>query len=200
MSRALVTTCMLAACGSHASVTADAPERATLDSLSAVCSDSPTLTGQHVLSLLSPQYDATYTPTGGVATSLSLVTTYDNGAILCIPAVDNPADSAAASISLTITLELATGDGTFDESLSATVALTEGIDDTSLSLNAYEAIADLHGTFIPVIAGMWDTHFVAFIGQLIAGTTQPAATNGLAREVAASISDTDQVQQVGTWQ
>jgi hypothetical protein len=200
MNRALVTTCLLAACGSHASVTPDAPERTTLGSLSAVCSDSPTLTGQHVLSLLSPQYGATYTPTGGVATSLSLVATYDNGAILCIPAVDNPADPAAASISLTITLELATGDGMFDESLSAAVALTEGLPDTSLALNAYEQIADLHGTFMPVITGMWDTHFVAFVGQLVAGATQPAATSGLAQEIAASISDTDDVQQVGTWQ
>jgi len=116
--RAIAVHLMLAGCS-----TTDTPQLITLRSLTDVCAGYPELTGQHVLALLQPMYEATYTPQRGSASAFSLAVSYEDGPITCWP-YESAGDFA--SVSLEVSAHLMTGDGTFDDTFLGRAWLSKG--------------------------------------------------------------------------
>lgn len=175
MVRLVGTLLVAAACTGHGSggVSPDAalPESIELGSLSDVCVGNAALTGQHILAIVQPSYSSTFTPNGAGATSaLALSFAYNAGAITCHPAQSNIEVSTPASLDLAMNAHISTSDGMFDESFAATVTMSAGLP-TLLAFDGQVLIADLHGTFVPAIAGTWNVHDVDFGGQIDTSTT-----------------------------
>jgi hypothetical protein len=170
MVRIAASVLVTAACTSHGAgaVQPDAtPQTVQLGSTSDPCDGVASLTGQLVLSVLKPSYTATFTPNGtGAASALSLTVSYSGGTITCHAAQNGEVDMPA-SIDLAVQAHLSTSDGLFDESFDATVSMTAGAP-SLLGFDGSVAIAELHGTFKPVITGSWTIHDVAFGGQMLA--------------------------------
>jgi hypothetical protein len=184
---------MLAECG-----TTDAPKLITLTSLTDVCAGYPELTGQRVLSLLQPVYEATYVPQSGSTSSFSLAVSYDDGQITCWP---YETEGDFASVSLSVTAHATTGDGTFDDTFVGRAWLSKAAaEDGYDELNANVPVADLQGTFRPIASG-WSRHFVIFAGALFprAATAGSANTDG---KISEELEDGDSVEgrNVGSWQ
>jgi hypothetical protein len=198
MTRAAAFVWLAAACSTHSTGGAQvdaSPTSIVLGSPSDSCAGMSTLTGDQALSILMPNYTATYTPiSGGAPSALALAVTYNGGAITCHPAQDNPEASQGPLLDLAVHATLSTSDGTFQESFDATITLQADVQ-SSLAFTATVAIADLHGSFTPAIGGTWDMHDLAFGGQLLAAGT----TNGSIEEQAFS-ADYGQVDGAGSWQ
>jgi len=189
--------CFAVACTGHWTDGVPPPDAAvsyTLRSLTDVCDDNPTLTGQRALAIVMPRYTATYTPLHGGAPSMLVQTVaYDAGTITCHPAMTNIELSTDASLDLAVHAAVATSDGLFDESFAATISLPADVQD-SLAFDGSVAIADLHGTYAPMIPGSWQSHDVDFGGMLAAaGTTSGTVVEG------ASTADGGETGNAGSW-
>ena len=173
----------------------------TLSSLSDACV-VPTLTGQAVLDVMKPEYDATLTyfpALGGSSTPLKILVTYGNGTITC-----NPGHGGRpTSVALAVAARVVTGDGVLDESLDATVSLAG---DASLTFAASEPVSAITGTYKPMLAGTWSSHQLEFDGTFWSLSEEAGVdassvgrTGGLAAEMATGETSSEG-QDLGNWE
>ena len=165
-----------------------------LDSLDESCEG--VVTGRQILDAIEESYTAEFSYIDGTAgTTLSLTFTYESGTLLCHPAIPAPPGSDApdrpAFLDVEVTAGIATADGAFDETTTAT--LTAYAPGAPVELRAAPDADSLTGTFEPRLSAV-TSHVVTFGGQLV-GTT----TSGSAIESGMRSSSGGETLGVGSW-
>jgi hypothetical protein len=138
------------------------------------------VTGRQILDAIEESYTATFDYIdGSPSTELSLTFIYESGTLLCHPAIPAPPGSGApdqpAYLDVEMTAQIATADGAFDE--TATATLTAYAADAPVELRARLDVTTLVGTFEPRLMDL-TTHGITFGGQLMGPTTSGTAVEG----------------------
>lgn len=155
------------------------------------------VTGREILDAIAETYVATFEYIdGSPSTQLTFTFTYDGGTLLCHPAVPAPPGSGApdrpAYLDVSVTAGIATADGAFAE--TTTASLTAYAPGTAVELATRLDVDSLTGTYEPRLTEVTASHGINFGGQL-----EGSSTSGTAIENGTRSTGVGETIGVGSW-